>query len=217
MKLSAGELDELALLCHDMDRGIREQLNAEDDAKAARNMGKLMRTARMIAAESAAWFAAFLLFMLVVSLVGCNRQPNAADRMAALVAVTPDVLAEYAEAETADLKENDASFSDTEPDTRDQVRAREPAGPFADCPSTCIVKIGAAWCGPCRSEGITAWVSKSGWAVHAYDYDRDTVFCRSLGVDRLPTFIIVRGGREYGRYVGADVNGFRPVLLKACQ
>ena len=205
MNLTAAEMDELAFLCHDINAKAREQLAAEDDARVV--LGKPMR----IAKDIGVWIVAFLLFAVcVAALPGCTKASEARERMA--------VMAAYADAETADLSEKQDSFSDTDDDVEmDQVRAREPVGPFADCPSPCIVKIGATWCGPCQSEPITAWCERSGWRVHAYDWDRDTAFCQSLGVTQLPTFIVVRGHKEVARYTGTSIPEFLPILKSACQ
>lgn len=204
MNIPAAEMEELAILCRDMNAGVREQLAAEDDARV--KLGRPMRVAKDIGI----WVAAFFLFACCVAMVGCHRS-DAADRYAELVAA-------YDASQAADLKEADRSFSDTPVDTVcDQVRAREPAGPFAECPSPCIVKIGAEWCGPCRDEPITAWCERSGWKVHAYDWDRDSKFCGQLGVEKLPTFIVVRSHKEVARYTGTSIQEFLPILKSACQ
>jgi hypothetical protein len=93
----------------------------------------------------------------------------------------------------------------------------EQAGIFADCPSPCVLKIGATWCGPCQTEQISDWLRRSKWTVHSYDCDRDAEFVSQLDCPDVPTFIVIRGHKEVARYTGTDINAFLPILKAACQ
>lgn len=86
------------------------------------------------------------------------------------------------------------------------------AGPasLSHLPSPCVVKIGADWCASCKNENVTEWAEASGWTVVPIDVEDD--LAEELGVEKLPTFVVVRNHSEVARYVGNSARAFEPIL-----
>ena len=200
-------MDELAWLAADFDKGLREQLDREDDVKAAKHMGRLWRATTAIGAAVLAWCGIVAVYAgLMLALSGCGESP---------------AESRYAEM-SAELSEKRDSFSDTEHDATCEmsveVRAREGADPrFAEFPSTCVLKFGANYCGPCRNEPITAWLRASEWTVVYCDCERNPALAEACDVTSIPTFVVLRYGREVARYTGTSIEKFLPILKAACK
>ncbi len=61
----------------------------------------------------------------------------------------------------------------------------------------------ADWCGPCRSMDPTIRkLTADGYPVRKVNIDREQQLAQQYGVDRVPTYILVAGGREIARVVG---------------
>ncbi len=61
----------------------------------------------------------------------------------------------------------------------------------------------ADWCGPCRSMDPTIRkLTADGYPVRKVNIDREQQLARQYGVDRVPTYVLVAGGREITRVVG---------------
>lgn len=96
-----------------------------------------------------------------------------------------------------------------------------PRPPGADnVPSPCVLEFGAPWCGPCQSDDaaqLKAWLERSGWNVQQIDYDQNAKFVERFGVERIPTWVVIRNGEEVARYTGTSWREMLPVLNKAVQ
>ena len=76
-------------------------------------------------------------------------------------------------------------------------------------PSTCILKFGASWCGPCKA--IQPFVDKlateEGATLVNVDVDSDQLdLATKYDVAALPTIVFLVNKNEVGRVVGADRN-----------
>ena len=68
---------------------------------------------------------------------------------------------------------------------------------------TALLDFTAEWCGSCRQMDPTVQRLKSrGYPVRRVDYDRERATAGALGVDALPTFVMLVDGREVDRVVG---------------
>jgi thiol-disulfide isomerase/thioredoxin len=66
-----------------------------------------------------------------------------------------------------------------------------------------LLDFHADWCGPCRSmEPTVRRLVADGYAVRQVNIDREQNLARQFQVDRVPTYVMVVGGREVGRVVG---------------
>jgi thiol-disulfide isomerase/thioredoxin len=81
-----------------------------------------------------------------------------------------------------------------------------------------LVKFTAAWCGPCRATQPAFLALAAGSPVACFEADIDEVeggrLAEALGVSALPTFLLLRDGREVagGRVVGAKLPEVRRLL-----
>lgn len=94
------------------------------------------------------------------------------------------------------------------------------ADTLADLPSPCVLKFSATWCTPCNSPEAADVVKRTEnakWPVHPIDFESHKKLAESLGVDTLPTFIVVRKHEEYGRYTGTSWAEFSRVLKAAAE
>jgi thiol-disulfide isomerase/thioredoxin len=95
---------------------------------------------------------------------------------------------------------------------------------LAGLKSPCVVMSTSNWCGPCRwhktdQRGFVQRLKKVGWHVEFLDIDKNPEIAESLGIDALPTFIVVRKHKEFGRKLGSVdwMQEFRPLLIEACK
>lgn len=91
----------------------------------------------------------------------------------------------------------------------------KPPGADNDIPSPCVLKFGATWCGPCRTEKISDWLKASNWTIVEVDTDRERNLADEFDVDHIPTFVVIRNHVEVARYTGVDINAFLPTLKAA--
>lgn len=71
-----------------------------------------------------------------------------------------------------------------------------------------LLDFSASWCGPCRSmEPVVEELIAKGYRVRKLDFDRDRDLARKYQVDRIPCFVMLAGGRETSRVLGATPIG----------
>jgi thiol-disulfide isomerase/thioredoxin len=69
---------------------------------------------------------------------------------------------------------------------------------------TVLLDFGADWCGYCRQmEPILSQLSAEGYPVRKVNVDHDHALAEKYGVQGLPCFVMVVGGKEVDRVVGA--------------
>jgi thioredoxin len=80
-----------------------------------------------------------------------------------------------------------------------------------------LIDFTAKWCGPCRvMEPVLATLAKeyAGRArVVAVDVDVEPGLAQQYNVRSMPTFVLVRDGREVGRVVGSRPRAFIAGML----
>jgi thioredoxin 2 len=89
--------------------------------------------------------------------------------------------------------------------------------PYAEAASTAqlqgrllLVDATATWCGPCQTmeretwpdARVGAWLAEHAVAVQV-DVDAERDVAQALGIEAMPTLILMRDGRELARSVGA--------------
>jgi thiol-disulfide isomerase/thioredoxin len=77
-----------------------------------------------------------------------------------------------------------------------------PAVPAAN--DAVLLDFTATWCAPCRQmEPVVARLASQGYPVRKVDIDREPALAQQYRVTGVPCFVLVVGGREAGRVVGA--------------
>jgi thioredoxin 1 len=79
-------------------------------------------------------------------------------------------------------------------------------------PGLLLINFTAAWCGPCRTMkpvlGALATEYAGRVAFTAVDVDEDPVTAQQFDVRSMPTYVVLRDGREVGRIVGSRPRAF---------
>lgn len=85
---------------------------------------------------------------------------------------------------------------------------------FASLPKHGVMAIDftAAWCGPCKTMLPILTALAREYADHvrmvAVDVDHEQVLAEQFSIRSMPTFVILRDGREVGRIIGSRPRGF---------
>ncbi len=75
----------------------------------------------------------------------------------------------------------------------------------AEATESVLVEFGSARCQPCqRMKPIIESLGRSGVAVRTVDVDQEPDLARRYGIQQTPTFIVISGGKELTRLVGAQ-------------
>ena len=84
-------------------------------------------------------------------------------------------------------------------------------------PGVTLIDFTAKWCGPCRvMEPALASIAKEYAGrvrVVAVDVDEEQVVAQQFNVRSMPTFVLMRDGREVGRVVGSRPRAFLAGML----
>eukprot|EP00744_Colponema_vietnamica_P018930 GILI01026747.1.p1 GENE.GILI01026747.1~~GILI01026747.1.p1 ORF type:complete len:115 (-),score=3.80 GILI01026747.1:58-372(-) len=82
-----------------------------------------------------------------------------------------------------------------------------------------VICFSAVWCGPCRQ--ISKDLDKLAFEFPSanflkVDADSNPDIFQKCSVTVLPTFLVVRQGKELGHVIGADVKGLKALLRTVC-
>ncbi len=82
-------------------------------------------------------------------------------------------------------------------------------------PGLTIVDFTAAWCGPCRQlrPVLEALAKEYKVPLVEVDTDHDPLTAQQFNVRSMPTVVLMRDGREVGRFVGARPRAFVAGML----
>ncbi|KAB2886120.1 MAG: thioredoxin family protein [Kofleriaceae bacterium] len=79
-------------------------------------------------------------------------------------------------------------------------------------PGLTVVDFTAAWCGPCRQLAPVLHEIEQAYAGRArvveVDTDEEPALAQAFRVTAMPTVVLLRDGREVGRFVGARPKKF---------
>jgi thiol-disulfide isomerase/thioredoxin len=80
-----------------------------------------------------------------------------------------------------------------------------------------LLHFTAPWCGPCQSMSPTmSQLAADGYPIRKVDFDTERDLARQFQVDKIPSFVVVRGGKEVARIVGpASATELRDLFAKA--
>ena len=79
-----------------------------------------------------------------------------------------------------------------------------PAAPNAPANDAVLLDFTATWCAPCKQmDPVVARLSSQGYPVRKVDIDREPALAQQYRVSGVPCFVLVVGGQEAGRVVGA--------------
>ena len=79
-----------------------------------------------------------------------------------------------------------------------------PAAPSASANDAVLLDFTATWCAPCRQmDPVVARLASQGYPVRKVDIDREPALAQQYRVSGVPCFVLVVGGQEAGRVVGA--------------
>ena len=71
-----------------------------------------------------------------------------------------------------------------------------------------LLDFSASWCKPCRSmEPVIDELIAKGYRVRKLDFDRDRELARKYQISKIPCFVMLAGGRETARILGATPIG----------
>jgi len=83
---------------------------------------------------------------------------------------------------------------------------------FVAAPGVCLLDFTATHCGPCRTmlPVLDKLAAEYAGQVRfaAIDVDREPLLAERYGVRSMPTFVVIRDGREVGRIVGSRPRAF---------
>jgi thioredoxin len=89
--------------------------------------------------------------------------------------------------------------------------------PLATCSDMelSILDFTAAWCGPCRQlrPVLDSLAKEYGIPLVEVDTDHDPLTAQQYNVRSMPTVVLIRDGREVGRFVGARPRSFVAGML----
>lgn len=84
-------------------------------------------------------------------------------------------------------------------------------------PGVTLIDFTATWCGPCRVMKPTLASLEQEYAgrvtVIPIDVDDEQLLAQQYNVRSMPTFVLVRDGREVGRVVGSRPRAFLAGML----
>lgn len=82
----------------------------------------------------------------------------------------------------------------------------------------CVVCFSAVWCGPCRTiqpdlEKLTYQFPDA--LFLKVDADNNSDIVQKCNISALPTFMLVRGGKQLGYLIGTDMNELKAKIRSA--
>lgn len=88
----------------------------------------------------------------------------------------------------------------------------------ARAPGVLLLDFTAAWCGPCRVMNPILETLATEYTgrvrVAAIDVDHEPTLAQRFDVRSMPTFVVLRDGREVGRIVGSRPRAFVAGVLE---
>lgn len=89
-----------------------------------------------------------------------------------------------------------------------KVAPQPPEEPMAQIEGIEFLLFGAAWCGPCTTvkQTILPKIEAAGYTVNYVDTDKEHARSVEYDILAIPTWVILKDGKEIGREVGGSVN-----------